>query len=228
VHIVKRYPLIAAIVLSHFVIYALWFFDRSAAQFLLAKESVIEHVSHIILLGAIACWIHAASRRKGELKIVFVYAVTIYSFILLMEEINWGGVYGLTFFSNHISELTGGRGNLHSITLDKKITFLGDSYQWFQIPIVAFIASLFASLFIPRLKKMNLFFRRHGFGMEEFLGLVLLYVLSVPFEMNDPEHIKNSYLQELTETLFYLVIFYAGLKVSGGCSPQVKQRGQLS
>ncbi len=85
-----------------------------------AKEGPLEHVSHVVLLVAAMAWLRAAlvaaTVTRTERRVAI--GLTVTCLVVLGEELDWGGVYG-------VGSLT----NLHN-------AWSGASYLLFAIPVV--------------------------------------------------------------------------------------------
>jgi hypothetical protein len=92
----------------------------------LAKEGLVEHASHVFLaVGALALAACALRHRRRA----FAFASAFLLFVLL-EETDWGAVYGWTPLADGLRALVG-EGNLHN-------AWGGHSYLVFAIPPAAF------------------------------------------------------------------------------------------
>ena len=92
-----------------------------------AKEGPVEHVSHAVLAVALIGWGLRSVRRRGV-----AIAVALWCAVVLAEELDWGGVYGV----HAIADLwiaAVGRPDLHN-------AWGGASYLLFGVPILGLLA----------------------------------------------------------------------------------------
>jgi hypothetical protein len=107
------------------------------------KESVFEHLGHAVLALACVVWVLVSvCARRGALVIAGL--VTAYLLFCLLEEIDWGAVYGIDLGYSRIQRWTGGP-NLHNARALEHTAF-GWSLPWMSAPMLAY----FASGFVPR------------------------------------------------------------------------------
>lgn len=99
-------------------------------------EGWLEHLSHAVLVAAGVMWIRVAralrtatDRRRGVSVVAAAYV-----WLLFMEEIDWGLVYGLPWLSDALVTLLG-IPSLHRSTWDNTSPFV-DKMNWFAAPVV--------------------------------------------------------------------------------------------
>ena len=102
------------------------------ARTLLAKEGPVEFASHVVLLAAVLAWLalawraSAADRLRAALMAGFLALV-------LAEELDWGGVLGVSALGLRIDAAVGHR-NFHNATH-------GASYLLFALPLLLHFAA---------------------------------------------------------------------------------------
>ncbi len=99
------------------------------AASMLAKEGPVEHASHVVLLVAVVLWILLAARTRGRARL-FAAALATFLVFVLLEELDWGAVYGLRGPGEAIARSLGHR-NLHNAAS-------GSSYLLFAVPLAAY------------------------------------------------------------------------------------------
>lgn len=112
------------------------------------KESVFEHLGHATLALACVVWLWAARRTRRD-ALVVVALVSAYLAFCLLEEIDWGEVYGIDLGYTQLTKWTGGP-NLHNAPALEH-TLLGWSLLWMTAPMVAY----FSTGLLPRTRLSN-------------------------------------------------------------------------
>ncbi|MEM6994831.1 MAG: hypothetical protein AAF721_30230, partial [Myxococcota bacterium] len=121
----------AALAGLSFVVFAIamvcW--PRATAT-LAAKEGPLEHVSHAVLALAVAAAAFRAATggERGAGGRWPHVGVTLWLFVVLGEELDWGRVYGVDALATPLASLVG-RPDLHN-------AWSGASYLLFAIPVV--------------------------------------------------------------------------------------------
>ncbi len=131
-----RHPMVYALLLATLGALLANAIDSEGLQrFVRQPESLIEHVSHLVLAAGVVAWIGVAVRIKGSTaRLVIAVVVAAYVALLLMEELRYGGVYGLN----------GGRGVLYPIigksslhqSSTRAATVFHDMNFWFALPVL--------------------------------------------------------------------------------------------
>jgi hypothetical protein len=109
------------------------------------KESVFEHLGHGALAFACSVWLVACARARRAERMVAAL-VSAYLAFCLLEEIDWGQVYGVNLGYTHIERWTGGP-NFHNARALEHTPF-GWSLPWMSAPMVLY----FATGLLPRLR----------------------------------------------------------------------------
>lgn len=122
-------PLVVLVIAAGFAGLALAAPQLAAAT--LAKEGPVEHASHLVLLAAVVLWVLLAARTGGRPRISAA-AVATFLALVLLEELDWGAVYGLPGPGEAIARSLGHR-NLHNAAS-------GSSYLLFAVPLAAYFA----------------------------------------------------------------------------------------
>ena len=108
------------------------------------KESVFEHLGHAVLAIACVVWLLVSlGTRRGAL--VVAWLMSAYLLFCLLEEIDWGEVYGIDLGYSQMEKWTGGSPNLHNAR-GLEHTAFGWSLPWMSAPMLAY----FASGLVPR------------------------------------------------------------------------------
>ncbi|MCY1007659.1 hypothetical protein OV079_19310 [Nannocystis pusilla] len=102
-----------------------WTSPASTAE-LLAKEGPAEHASHAVLAAAVVAWL-LASRPGGR---AVPLAMAGFLALVLVEEIDWGSVYGWPAVGERVAAVFGHR-NMHNAAR-------GSSYLLFALPLAAY------------------------------------------------------------------------------------------
>lgn len=93
------------------------------------REGPIEQVSHAVLLVALIAWLWAVRRRTGTARWIAV-VVSLYTLFLLLEEIDWGLVYGVDIGFNRLVGLP----SLHQSQWRPRF-FWEDKLYWIGAPL---------------------------------------------------------------------------------------------
>ncbi len=99
------------------------------------KEGPVEHASHLVLLVAIGLFAYAATRTAGPARALAI-AMTAYLGFLMLEEIDYGLVYGVDLGGEALRARFGVP-NLHNAQRDPP-TMLLSVQLWMAAPILAF------------------------------------------------------------------------------------------
>lgn len=101
------------------------------ASVLFGEEGPVEQWSDAILLGAILVWATIAVRRLR-----WALPVALYLTFLLMEETDWGAVYGVDAGHSIVDALVG-RDSFHELSL-AGVSFFAEVQHWFVLPALGF------------------------------------------------------------------------------------------
>lgn len=113
------------------------------------KESLFEHLGHGVLALGFVVWLLVSVRtRRGALVVACL--VSAYLLFCLLEEIDWGAVYGIELGHSRIERWTGGP-NLHNARALEHTPF-GWSLPWMAAPMIAY----FAAGWVPRARQRTL------------------------------------------------------------------------
>lgn len=113
---------------------------------LASKEGPLEHLGHALMLSALGVWaaVAASSFRERRAAAGVAAVVTTYLAFALMEEVDWGAVYGLDLGHRFIASLTGGSENFHNAQRAH-----GSVFAWALVWMSAPMAAYFAAPLIP-------------------------------------------------------------------------------
>lgn len=106
---------------------------------LAAKEGPFEHVGHAVLLLAALGWLRASVRNRARARLLAIMA-TSYLVLALLEEVDWGAVYGWNLGHATVERLTHGSPNFHNAQTTHSSLF-GWSVVWMSGPMVAFFGA---------------------------------------------------------------------------------------
>ncbi|MBI3207000.1 MAG: hypothetical protein HYZ29_36015 [Myxococcales bacterium] len=142
---------------------------------LAAKEGPFEHAGHLTLAVALALWIGLVARSKGPARVLST-CVSAYLVFALLEELDWGAVYGLDLGHSLIARWTGGSPNLHNAQW-KHGSLLGWSVAWMGAPMGCY----FGLPLVPLVRVRRLWERCAPAGSQPmegalFLGAALLTI----------------------------------------------------
>lgn len=90
--------------------------DPATASRLAAKEGPLEHAGHGLLVLALCGWLVAVGRARGDadrFERRVCIGLAIACALILAEELDWGGVYGVDPVARALAAATG-RPNLHN------------------------------------------------------------------------------------------------------------------
>ncbi|MFY0541503.1 hypothetical protein [Nannocystis pusilla] len=116
---------ITVLTIAAVAVAAAWTSPAITAE-LLAKEGPAEHASHAVLAAAVVAWT-LASRAGGR---AVPLAMAGFLLLVLVEEIDWGSVYGWPAVGERVAAVFGHR-NMHNAAR-------GSSYLLFALPLVAY------------------------------------------------------------------------------------------
>lgn len=200
-----REPLTVAVLLvvgASLVLRIVW--PEAVASVHNDKEGGLEHVSHLVLLLTVPAWA-LASQRLANAPRVLAGALAAYCLLLLVEEIDWGQVYGIDLGYRWLEGIYG-RAALHH-NQARPATMFHDRLMWFAAPAILWaIASQSArarAWLEPALPSPE-------------LGLTFLLALGA-YGFTDllSAGIHNAY-----QVLAYLVLLTAGLRACRGAETQ--------
>lgn len=157
------------------------------AQIALKKEGLIEQISNLILLGGILLWYR--ERKRSKLHRTVPTLVMTYLALLLLEEIDWGGIYGFHLFQWIFGDL--GRENLHNF-------WNGMSYALFGIPILLWF---YSPAFSPA-RQIAGWFAPYSPNRDARIALLIVILSDLMFTITPWE----SLAQELAELLIYMLL----------------------
>lgn len=106
-----------------------WEVWPAALEWLLSKEGLIEQVSHALLALSAGVWLGLGRSSPRAIPV----ALAVVSVLLLLEEIDWGAIYGLDGLGDRLERALGDP-NLHNVGH-------GASYALFGVPLVAYFAA---------------------------------------------------------------------------------------
>lgn len=184
----------------------------------LGQEGPVEHLAHLVLLVAAVAWgacFAAVMRAPGPRRLAAAL-VTVYVALLFVEEIDWGAVYGLGYFSDGLHDMVG----LHSLHQNRARpdSMFGDKLLWFAVPSVVWFGVWrlpmapirgWSGALVPLTPSPS--------ESRWFFGAIAAYTLLDPFIRHD--------LLDLFQMLAYVVIGWSGLRsarvllVSGAEAP---------
>ncbi|MEZ4222875.1 MAG: hypothetical protein R3B13_18175 [Polyangiaceae bacterium] len=108
---------------------------ESFLQLRAQREGPLEHVSHVVLLAALGAWgLAARSLRRPSRGIAL--AIAAYLLLLLLEEIDWGLVYGIDIGFEHLF----GVPSFHQTTWKNEHVWQ-DKLYWFGAPVAAWFSA---------------------------------------------------------------------------------------
>ncbi|MBK7584782.1 MAG: hypothetical protein IPI67_31910 [Myxococcales bacterium] len=105
---------------------------------LAAKEGPLEHVGHVVVVAALGLWCVVAARAGGRARGLAI-AAAVYLTLVVLEEIDWGEVYGVDLGHSLVARLTHGSPNFHNAQLSHG-SLLGWSVVWMSGPMIVFFA----------------------------------------------------------------------------------------
>lgn len=103
---------------------------------LAAKEGPFEHLGHMALVVAVALWVGVALRAARRPRALAI-GVALYLGLALLEEIDWGAVYGVDLGHSLVARLTGGSPNFHNAQ-KSHASLAGWSVAWMSAPMLLF------------------------------------------------------------------------------------------
>ncbi|MDC0715565.1 hypothetical protein [Nannocystis bainbridge] len=157
---------------------------------LLAKEGPAEHASHAVLAAAVVAW--ALAGRRADRRAVAL-AMAGFLALVLVEEVDWGSVYGWTTIGERMAGAFGHR-NMHNAAR-------GSSYLLFALPLIGYFAA-------PRRWLGGLApSRDERWAFVAIAGLFVAGNMSAAWERA---------AQELLELLLYALLLAIGLRVGRG------------
>jgi len=159
------------------------------AQRLLAKEGPVEHLSHVVLLAAVLAWSWLAWRARASARLRALLMAGFLAFVFA-EEIDWGGVYGLSAIGLRLDAAVGHR-NLHNAAR-------GASYLLFALPLLLHFAA-------PR--------RMHGAlapVRDERVAFFAVALSFIAWNLGPWER----QAQELLEGVLYALLLAVGLRLT--------------
>ena len=179
------------------------------------KEGPVEHASHVVLLAALVLFARAAWRNRGGARALAV-AMVLYLAFLLLEEIDWGVVYGVDLGGSAL-QARFGVPNLHNAQPDPPTMFLSVLF-WMAVPIL-----LFAGLGLTGRLAPVAPLRAEGIAL--FAGMVLTVVfdsarllelrLGDAIPQGSPESSAMGFFQTLLYGMLAAVAWRAGRKGEG-------------
>ncbi len=164
---------------------------------LLAKEGPVEDVSHLLLAAGTLVFFG----RGVQLRKLGPWLVGGFLLVLLLEEVDWGLVYGFVQVSSAISDVVG-ESNLHN-------SVGGHSYLLFGIPVLLFAI---VGLRIPRLGSRIVEWLAHVPSRSASVALFTLLGLHVHWALGVSEQERD----ELFETSLYGWFVAVGLARPNG------------
>ncbi len=102
------------------------------------KESAFEHFGHAALALAAGAWLAVFARIPKHR--LFTACVCLYLAFCLLEEIDWGAVYGVDLGYTRIQSWSGGSQSLHNARVLERGP-LGWILLWMTVPMVAYFGS---------------------------------------------------------------------------------------
>jgi hypothetical protein len=188
-------PVLRPVIGSVILFSILLIFFPPIFQWLLGKEMLIEHFSHLILiLSIILClriFVFHKNQFQKSLWLIFIFLV-----ILFLEEIDYGSVYGYLPVRNALFMFFGVN-NLHN-----RIHFAGGSFDPYNIfKLTLFLYFFLAFIGAEKLKNKFIPFWPTNREVAGVFIIGLLNDLPLPFFIY-----RHSYFQELFETLVYFVL----------------------
>lgn len=170
-----------------------------AAAWLCAKEGPLEQLGHVLLLVAVLGWLWAATEARGaerRRERRLCVGLGLLCALVLGEELDWGGVLGVTALSEPLVAAVG-RANLHN-------AWRGGSYVLFAVPLVLLVGVVGwrrgdAPGRLPR--------------RRDALGLGVLALVSVVGSLGWPA--GEPLLDEAVETVLYLGLGFMAVRPVG-------------
>jgi hypothetical protein len=105
------------------------------------KEATFEHLGHAVIFLSALAWLRVTRRREGAPRWISTL-VSVYLGFCLLEEVDWGAVYGIDLGYTRIQRWTSGSPNLHNAPALERGP-LGWSVVWLSLPMVVyFLAGL--------------------------------------------------------------------------------------
>lgn len=156
---------------------------------LLAKEGPAEHASHAVVAAAVVAWL-LASRPGGR---AVPLAMAGFLALVLVEEIDWGSVYGWPAVGERVAAVFGHR-NMHNAAR-------GSSYLLFALPLVAYYMAPGTGRWLGRARPIR----------DERWAFAALGALFVAGNMSAA---WERAAQELLELLLYALLLATGLRVA--------------
>lgn len=136
---VRRHPVLAvhlAVTIAAVVATALA--PEPMGRWTAPDEGPFEQISHVVLLAALVAWVAVALRARTALSM----GAAGYVGLMMLEEIDWGAVYGVNLGHKALDALLGIPA-LHHHQWDADAIW-EDKLFWFTIPVLAYFALPFA------------------------------------------------------------------------------------
>ncbi len=160
------------------------------------REGPIEHVSHVALLAASVVWLAALRSLRGR-KRRFAIGVAGYVLLLLLEEIDWGLVYGLDIGFKNVF----GVPSFHQTTWENEYVWQ-DKLYWFGAPIALFFVAPWLGRWTEGLRPV---------APTRADGIVFVVVLATFLVVDQfHRHAMSSY-----QAVIYLLIAWVGAGAAG-------------
>ncbi|WAS97440.1 hypothetical protein [Nannocystis punicea] len=161
-----------------------------ATREVLAKEGPAEHASHAVLAAAVVAWA-LAGRSAGRRAVPL--AMAGFLALVLVEEIDWGSVYGWTAAGERVAAVFGHR-NMHNAAR-------GSSYLLFALPLVGYYLAPGTGRWLGRLAPL----RDERWAFAAVAALFVAGNMSAAWERA---------AQELLELLLYALLLATGLRLA--------------
>jgi hypothetical protein len=170
--------------------------DPDLLRRLLRKEGPLEHVSHVVLLvAALGFFAGARAHRRPAIALVGAFCT-----LVLLEEIDWGAVYGWYGMANPFKAVTGSV-NVHN-------RWHGHSYVVFAAPMLGYFALAIprAPAAIKRRLGSAVPTRQEGLAFALLLTLVIVLAIVLPTWERERD--------ELIETSGYAILLVVSLRAA--------------
>jgi hypothetical protein len=162
------------------------------------EEGFIEHVSHLALLVALFFWAVAARSLRGSGRArALAWGVFAYVALLLVEEIDWGLVYGVDIGFKRVFGLT----SFHQTTWRNDYVWQ-DKLYWFGAPMALFFLA-------PWLGKMVASFHPAAATRRDSVAFA---VVLATFLVIDSLH---SHAISTFQAAMYAVLAWVGARAAG-------------
>lgn len=187
--------------------FAIGFFWPDICKELLGKEKWVEHLSDLILIVSVVLSIASLSIKTDKRFTIRVFFL-ILLLVLLLEETDYGGVYGFNFVENFFIS------HFHVQNFHNRITLplVGQFNLYF---IFSWVILLF--FFLPFLggHKLKEWYYPFCPKKNELAGITIIgFFRNFSFTLSTmgSYHFQSYYFQELYETLVYYILLAIALR----------------